>query len=407
MVDKMNLVKIVRMDHKGRGIGYIDGKIIFVPNALIGEEVKVEITKEKKNYLEGKAVEIISKSSKRCDSKCPYFLKCGGCNLLHLSYEDTIIYKLDKIKSILKQNKIDYDDVKVIKNEQDYNYRNKIELKIVDGKVGYFKNESHELIEIEECFVAADAINKFIKDIKYLNLINALITIRCNYNNELLIVIETKDDMLIDTKYLADNHKLVGIIFNGKIMYGSKHFIDIINHNLFRVSYDAFFQVNPRVTSKMFELLEKHIPESNVVLDLYSGVGTLSIVASRKAKKVYSVEIVENAIKDGLINAKMNKVGNIYFMLGDVAKVIDKINDKIDCVIVDPPRKGLDCKTKDFLINQKANTLIYISCDPMTLVRDLKELENIYEIKEFNIMDMFSYTYHIESMVILKLKTDL
>lgn len=400
----MQIVKIVRMDHKARGIGYIDGKIIFVPNTLVGEEVSVKITKEKKNYLEGRVVEIITKSDKRCDSKCPYFLECGGCNLLHMNYDDTILYKLDKIKSILKKSKIDFDDIKVVKNDQDFNYRNKIELKIVDGKVGYYKNESHTLVEIEECIVAMPAINKFIKDIRYLNLNNALITIRCNYNDELLIVIETKDDMLIDTKYLANNHKIVGIVFNNKIMYGASHFIDIINHNLFRVSYDAFFQVNPYITSMMFGLLENYIPESNVGLDLYSGVGTLSIVASFKAKKIYSVEIVENAIKDGLVNAKMNKIDNIYFMLGDVAKVIDKINDNIDFIIVDPPRKGLDSKTKEFLKTQKAKTIIYISCDPMTLARDLKELESDYEIKEFNIMDMFSYTYHIECMVLLNKK---
>jgi len=404
MVSIIETVKIVRMDHKGRGIGYIDGKIIFVPNALISEEVVVEITKDKKKYLEGKLVEIKKPSFKRCNFKCPYFLECGGCNLLHMSYDNTLEYKLDKIKNILSQAKINFEDINVIKNDQEFNYRNKIELKIVDGKVGYYKKESHSLVEIENCIVAKQAINDFIKDIGYLNLTNALVTIRCNYNDELLIIIETNDDMLIDTKYLSSKHKIVGIVFNGKVMYGEKHFIDIINHNLFRVSYDAFFQVNPFITSKMFELLKKYIPNSDVVLDLYAGVGTLGIVASSKAKKVYSVEIIENAIKDGLVNAKMNKIDNIYFMLGDVAKVIDKIKDTIDCIIVDPPRQGLDSKTKKFLINEKVNTIIYISCDPMTLARDLKDLENYYEIKEFNIMDMFSYTYHVESMVVLKLK---
>lgn len=397
-------VEIVRMDHQGRGIGYIDGKIIFILNTLVGEIVKVKIKKEKKTYLEGEVVEFLRVSEKRCESKCPYFLECGGCQLLHMSYENTIFYKLNKIKSILKQNNIDYKDINVIKNEHDYGYRNKIELKIVDGEVGYFKTESHILVRIDECIVASNAINSFIKDIKYLNLNNANLILRSNYNDELLVIIETKDDMLIDTKTLAEKHKLVGIIFNDKIMYGEKHFIDIINNNLFRVSYDAFFQINPYVTSKMFLLLQKHIPESNNVMDLYAGVGTLGIIASSKANKVYSVEIVKNAIKDGLINAKMNKKENIYFMLGDVSEVVGKIKDKIDFIIVDPPRKGLDNKTKEFLKTHKAKSIIYISCDPMTLARDLKELESDYVIEEFAIMDMFSYTYHIESFVILKLK---
>jgi len=403
----MNLVKIVRMDHQGRGIGYIDNKIVFVPNTLIGEEVKVEITKEKKKYLEGKVVEIIKCSKSRCESMCPYFNNCGGCNLMHTTYEETINYKLDKIKSILELSSINFRDIKVIENPRPLNYRNKIELKIENGLVGYYEHNTHSLIEIRECLIASIAINKFIKDINYLNLNNALVTIRSNYNNELLIIIDSKDDMLIDTKYLSSKHKIVGIIFNEIPVYKESAFIDIINNKLFRVSYDAFFQVNPHVTSKMFELLLDNVPESNVVLDLYAGVGTLGIVASEKAKKVYSVEIVKNAIKDGLVNAKMNKIDNIYFMLGDVSKVIDKIKDTIDTVIVDPPRKGLDKKTIEFLKQEKLSTIIYISCDPMTLARDLKDLEEIYQIKEFNIMDMFSYTYHIESMVILKLKTDL
>ena len=392
------------MDHQGRGIGFIDGKIIFIPNTLVGEIVDVEITKIKNNYMEGKVLKYIKINDKRCSSKCPYFLECGGCQLLHMNYDDTIDYKLDKIKNILKQNKIDFTDIDVIRNPRDYGYRNKLELKIVDGVVGYYKADSHSLVEIKECLLANDAINAFIKDIKYLNLKNANVTIRCNYNNELLIAIETQDDMLIDTKMLSSKNKIVGIIFNHSVVYGEKHFIDIINNQLFRVSYDAFFQVNPYVTSEMFKLLQNNIPSSNSVMDLYAGVGTLGIVASSKAKKVYSVEIIENAVKDGLINAKMNKKYNIYFMLGDVGEVVNKINDQIDFIIVDPPRRGLDNKTKEFLELQKPKSIIYISCDPMTLVRDLKYLEELYKINLFTIMDMFSYTYHIESFVVLNLK---
>lgn len=398
----MKTVEIVRMDHHGRGIGYIEGKIVFVPNTLVGEIIKIEIKVEKKNYLEGKIINVIKQSPKRKESLCPYFGDCGGCNLLHLNYEDTVSYKIDKIKSILTQAKVDFPNIEVIRNEKDYFYRNKIELKIVDGKVGFYKRDTHNLIEIDKCLIANECINSFLNDISYLNLRNADLTIRCNYNQELLIIINTNDDLLIDTKYLAAKHKIVGIIFNKKCVYGENHFIDVINHHLFRVSYDAFFQVNPYVTSKMFELIEQYVPVNSIVMDLYSGVGTLGIVASKKAKKVYSVEIVENAIKDGLINSKMNKVNNIYFMLGDVAKVINKINNDVDTVIVDPPRRGLDKNTIDFLKNNNFKSIIYISCDPMTLSRDLKLLENKYKIEEFKIMDMFSYTYHLESFVLLK-----
>jgi len=400
----MTEVKIERLDHFGRGIGYINDKIVFIPNALPDEIVEIEITKEKKNFLEGKIIEFKNKSNKRCNSKCPYFLECGGCNLLHMSYDDTISYKKGKIKSILKKFNINYENINVVKNPNPYNYRNKIELKIVDGKVGYYKSETHSLVQIDECLMASDAINNFIKDISYLNLINATVTIRCNYNAELIIVIETKDNMLIDTKYLASNHKIVGIVFNNKVMYGEPYFMELINKRLFRVSYDAFFQINPYVTSEMFKLLENNIDDSSIVMDLYAGVGTLGIIASRKAKKVYSVEIVENAIKDGLVNAKMNKINNIYFMLGDVAKTITMIKDDIDTIIVDPPRRGLGDNTINFMLNEKPNKIIYISCDPMTLGRDLNKLLDNYIIREFNIMDMFSFTYHVESMVVLERK---
>ena len=371
----MKTIEIVRMDHHGRGIGYIDGKIVFVPNALVGEIIDIEITKEKKKYLEGKIMNIKKCSLKRKEALCPYFGGCGGCNLLHLNYEDTISYKVDKIKSILSQAKVDFSDIEVIKNKKDYYYRNKIELKIVDGKVGYYKKETHELIEITKCLIANECINNFLNDISYLNLKNADLTIRCNYNAELLIIINSNDDLLIDAKYLSSKHKIVGIIFNKKCVYGENHFIDVINHHLFRVSYDAFFQVNPYVTSEMFNLIEQHIPKNSVVMDLYSGVGTLGIIASKKSKKVYSIEI---------------------------AKVINKINDDVDAVIVDPPRRGLDKNTIDFLKDNNFKSIIYISCDPMTLSRDLKLLENKYKIEEFKIMDMFSYTYHLESFVLLK-----
>lgn len=158
------------------------------------------------------------------------------------------------------------------------------------------------------------------------------------------------------------------------------------------------------IYGKLFKLIEDNIDENARVLDLYSGVGTLSIVASSKAVKVYSVEIVSNAVLNGIMNAKINKRNNIDFLLGDVSKTVNKIKDKFDTLIVDPPRSGLDSKTLDFIIKNKPLKIIYVSCEPSTLIRDLKVLEGNYNICEYKVLDMFSYSYHLESFVVLELK---
>ena len=198
--------------------------------------------------------------------------------------------------------------------------------------------------------------------------------------------------------------KLVGIIYNDITIYGENFFYERINGKLFKVSYNSFFQINENITNKLFALIKNNIDKDSTVLDLYSGVGTLGIVASSKAKTVYSIEIIKNAVLNGITNAKLNQKTNIKFMLGDVAKLLDKVNLASHTVIIDPPRKGLDKKTKEFILKKLPAKIIYVSCEANTLMRDLKELENIYEIIDYKILDMFSYTYHVENFCVLKRK---
>ena len=159
------------------------------------------------------------------------------------------------------------------------------------------------------------------------------------------------------------------------------------------------FQINNYVASKLFNLIKNNISENSIVLDLYSGVGTLGISASSSSKEVYSMEIVKNAVLNGITNAKLNKINNMKFLLGDVSKTISKLNIYFDTLIIDPPRKGLDKNSKNFILQKLPQKIIYVSCDPHTLIRDLKELGKEYEIVEFKILDMFSYTYHTECCV--------
>lgn len=390
-------VHIDRMDHFGNGIGNINGKIIFVKGALTGETVDVTITKDKKSFMEGTINTIIYKSSKRVEPFCNYFGVCGGCSLCHLNYENTLEYKKDRVKNIL--SKFDIPKINVIRNENDLYYRNKIELKIVDGKLGFYEKNTHNLIEIKECKVTKKSINKSFEFVKNMKLENANVTIRANYNDEVLIIIDSKEKPVILN---PEDYKIVGIVLNDKCIYGQDNFMEKINNLFFTVSYNSFFQVNNYINLELFNLIKENIV-GKTVLDLYSGVGTLSIVTSKVVDKVYSIEVIPNAVKNALINAKINKCDNINFILGKVEDKIGFINDKIDTIIVDPARAGLDKKTIEVINNICPQRIIYVSCDTQSLANNLVDLAN-YEIKKFYILDMFSYTYHIECFCILDRK---
>lgn len=390
-------VHIDRMDHFGNGIGNINGKIIFVKGALPGETVDVTITKDKKSFMEGNISTIIYKSSKRVEPFCKYFGVCGGCSLCHLNYENTLEYKKERVKNIL--SKFDIPKINVIRNENDLYYRNKIELKIVDGKLGFYEKNTHNLIEIKECKVTKKSINKSFEFVKNMTLENANVTIRANYNDEVLIIIDSKEKPVILN---PEDYKIVGIVLNDKCIYGQDNFMEKINNLFFTVSYNSFFQVNNYINLELFNLIKENIV-GKTILDLYSGVGTLSIVASKVVDKVYSIEVIPNAVKNALINAKINKCDNINFILGKVEDKIGFINDKIDTIIVDPARAGLDKKTIEVINNICPQRIIYVSCDTQSLANNLVDLAN-YEIKKFYILDMFSYTYHIECFCILDRK---
>lgn len=402
----MPKVLIEKLDDYGRGIAHIDNKVVFIKDTLPNELVEIEITSNKKKFSEAKVTEYVRKSKDRVKSPCPYFEKCGGCHLLHLTYDNTLTFKQNKIKELLKKNKINKnEEIEIIKSDFPLYYRNKISLKIENGKLGYYEESTHKLIEIKECIIAKHSINEVIKNYKLLNLENAKLTIRANDNDEILIVIETNEkEYNIELAKLKEKIKLVGIIYNKITIYGENFFYERVGGKLFKVSFDSFFQINENITTKLFALIKENIDESSVVLDLYSGVGTLGIIASSKSKEVYSIEIIKNAVLNGITNAKLNQANNIKLMLGDVSNTVDKINLNFDTLILDPPRKGLDKKTREFILTKLPDKIIYVSCNPNTLIRDLKELETNYEIADFKIMDMFPFTYHVECVSVLSRK---
>lgn len=397
-------VKIERFDDLGRGIGYINNKVTFIDKVVPEDIVEVELTKEKKKYNEAKLIKIIKPSPLRIDAKCPYFSKCGGCQFQNITYENTIKYKKEKIVNIFSKHKVSIFP-EVITNISPYNYRNKITLKVNNYKIGFYINKTHNLVEINKCLLANPAINASIPLIKRFNICNGEVTIRCNQNAEILIVINSQDNLNIDTNYLKSKIKLVGIVVNNKTYYGENSLFERMNNLLFKISYDSFFQVNPFIASQLFQIIGDNIDSSDKVLDLYCGVGTLSLMAAKKAQKVLGIEVVPNAIINALFNARVNDLNNTQFVINDASTAISKIKPDFNKIIVDPPRSGLTKNIIDVLLKIKPDEIIYVSCDPQTLVRDFTLLSSIYEIKKSYILDMFSYTYHIETILILTKKS--
>lgn len=397
----MNL-EIVKIDDFGRGIGFIDGKVTFVPKSVVGDIIDVEIVKTKKKYNVAKIQRIIKPSLKRKNVCCPYFEKCGGCELLNISYQNGLLYKKDKVVNYFKKNNL-LITPKVIANDQAYGYRNKISLKAVDRKIGFFEAKSHSVLEIDKCLIAKDSINKVIDFVKSIDIINGDITIRSNYKDEILLIINSNDKLSID---LDKFKKLsgIGIIVNDKVIFGKSYFYEKIENLIYKVSYDSFFQVNLNVATKMFNVIKKHIKEEDKILELYSGAGAISLFVSSKAKSLLGMEIVNNAVINANYNAKLNNINNASFVLEDLKTGVKINNYEFNKLIVDPPRSGLSKDVLVFIENKKPQDIIYMSCDMQTLARDVSFLKSMYEITDFYVGDMFSYTYHVECVILLQRK---
>lgn len=392
-------MKIEKLDNKGRGITYYNGLITFVNNALPDEEVKINITSENKKFYTADALEISNDNKNRVLPKCPYYNTCGGCNLQHINVEYEDEFKENKVKEILRKYASVDVPLKINKNDKELFYRNKITLKIEDGKWGFYNDSTHKLCEISQCLIANNSINEFLKQ-NTLKINNGVITIRSNYEGYLLLIITTEEKLDINKDNLPSN--ISGIILNNKCIYKDNYFYDYIDDMKFKVSYDSFFQVNNYMASNIFKILRNNVKGKNL-LDLYCGVGTLGLSLKDNFKNIYGIEKVKNAIVDAKHNAKINNVSNAFFYDGDTAKILDKLNQKFDTVIVDPPRSGLNKETLEHIKRINPKTIVYVSCDPMTLARDISELSE-YKVEKANVLNMFPKTYHVESVVILKRK---
>lgn len=391
-------MKIERLDHYGRGITHEDKKIIFVKDALPEEDVVIKVMHSKKKYEEAIVEEYCKTSPHRIVPKCPYYGMCGGCHLMHMNVSLQEEFKLKRVKDALKKNAGLKPEMKLIKNNQELFYRNKVTLKIENGKYGYYSEESHQFVPISACLLADTALNDFIQNQKFLVLKQGEITLRTNVQKEILISINSSLEPSIDFESMDKN--VIGIVWNGKTIYGQNYFYDSIHTFQFKVSYDAFFQVNHYMTGVIFELLNQHLEGENL-LDLYCGVGTLGISLKEKFNQIVGIEKNENAINDAKENALLNGVENAHYYAGDAGKILQSMSSTFDTVIVDPPRSGLNKETMEHILQIKPKSIAYISCDVFTLARDLSVLKEFYKIKKIHALEMFPNTYHVECVCVL------
>ena len=393
VIMKLNILKF---DHQGRGISKKDNKIIFINKALPEETADVNIINEKKNYCEGKVINIIKENSNRIKPICPYYDSCGGCNLLHMNYELEKDFKINKAKELLGRCDNFYET-------NNLNYRNKVTLHIKDNKIGLYEEKSNRIIEIDYCYLLDDLINKVINDLKKIDLKKYKATRIIIKTNQKKILLDI--DSNIDNDFLNTFNYIDTIISNSKIVKGNGFIEEIIDSKVFKITSNAFFQVNKDGLENINKVIKDFLKNKklNNVLDLYSGTSLWGILVSDYVKDITSIEINKEATINAKENIKKNNINNIKVINGDVKNYIDKFKD-IDLVIIDPPRSGLDKKTREYLKRINSKYIIYVSCDMQTLKRDLADLTEIYEANSINLVDMFRGTYHCEVVTILERK---
>ena len=424
------------MGINGEGIGYDHGVPVFIPGALMHETVDVKITQEKEKYKTAKLIRVIRKSKDRVEPECRYCDSCRACTLMHLKYERQLNYKKQTLKQALKKY-ADIDmPVSIIKNDNIYHYRNKFKLPfgMEKGKIvtGMYESERGRFVPIEDCIIHEEVLEKVRKQIleimnKYkLKAYNERTRegyrslIMRTFNNKIALVFVVGDNtdlepMLSDLTRIEEvssiyysvntNKKYINALENDLVHVFGKNCLNArINDLKLVFTPKSFFQLNTRQAEVLYDEAVSLIDENDEeVLEAYCGVGVMSLMAARKAKHVTGVEIVPDAIDNAKKNARYNKIDNVDFVVGDSGSVMEEISKEkqLDCLIVDPPRTGLDEKMINSILNSDAKKLIYVSCNPSTLAKNLNVLKEYYNIESIRAIDVFSNTEHVETIVYL------
>lgn len=421
----------------GAGVTRIEGVVIFVPGLIVGEEAEIGITKMKNNYGYGRVVKILKASEHRVEPKCSISRPCGGCQLQHMDDIAQREFKMEKVKACFRKNAgMEIDPLPIMKEEPYWNYRNKVQIPVQVNKgqveMGFYQNHTNRVVAYDTCHVQTELSNElthFFKSEfeKYhcASQIRHVLIKHAHVSGEVMVCLvvrnwpfENSDRIVkdVEKKYpqiqsfsCIINKREDNVILDGKevLLSGKPYIEEELLGCKFRIHARSFFQINPYATRVLYaKALEyANLTGKETLLDLYCGTGTMGILGAKKAKKVYGIEIVEDAIKDAKINAEANDVHNIQFVNADAGKgaqMILRSKIKIDSMIVDPPRKGCSKDTLDAIFKIAPKRLVYVSCDPATLARDVKIIcENGYELEKVQPCDMFPQTVHVETVVLM------
>lgn len=435
------------LTHEGNGVGKIDGYPLFVPYALPGEEAVVKVLKANKKFGYGKLVEMKKESTERVDPPCNVYYKCGGCQLQHMSYELQLDMKQNQVKNVMRKiAHLDHVPIHpTIGLEDPWRYRNKVQIPVGEKNgeliTGFYRMRSHDIIdEMERCIIQdetndiiVDAVREIANDLgisaydedKDRGVLRHIMVRTGRTTKEIMVVLITRTDKLPHQEELIQrlteahpqiksivhniNRKRTNVIFGRKtkVIWGEEYIYDTIGDIRFAISPRSFYQVNPEQTKVLYDkaLEYAQIDENDVVIDAYCGIGTISLFLAQKAKKVYGIEIVPDAIEDAKMNAKINGITNAEFVVGEAEKVMPEWKNQgftPDVIVVDPPRKGCEPEFLHAMIEMEPKRIVYVSCNPSTLARDLVILEEGgYETKEVQPVDMFSQTNHVECVALM------
>lgn len=434
-------IEIMDLTSEGKGVGRYDGLAVFVPGAIPGEKVKVKITNKKKSYAEAELIEIIQPSPRRKDSiECTAYEHCGGCQLMHMDYNNQLNEKTQLVQKSLERIG-GFLNVRVkpcLGMDNPFGYRNKVvyQVGIRDNqlRLGFFSEKSNEFVPVTKCLLVSEIMGSLAQEIeKLINLyklkdLKRVLIRESKHNGEILIGLiffkEVKNKNLLDSIYELTNTliksfpQIVSIIKfiqanpkvpwsgTGKILFGQKYFTEEIGGKKFIISANSFFQVNSLQAEKLFNTVVDYCGDmdKHIVFDLYCGTGTISIFLADKAKKIYGIEALPEAVADASENARLNGLHNIEFIAGKVEHETHKLTEqgkKPQVIVIDPPRKGCHPKTIDTILKISPPKVIYVSCNPATLARDLKLLSEVYIIKQVQPVDMFPQTSHVETVVLM------
>jgi 23S rRNA (uracil1939-C5)-methyltransferase len=404
-------ILLEKLTYGGEAMGRLpDGRAVFVPFGLPGEQVRVELTEDKKNFARGKLLELLTASPERIEPKCKHFGKCGGCHYQNLPYEKQLLAKMEILRDQMQRiGKIENPLVlQIIASPLEWNYRNHVQFHLTaEGKVGFINAKGNSTLPIEECYLPETGINAFWPELQFeSNKDVERVSLRAGQDEELMVVLESEDPETPELEIEADVSVVHLFDEHAVVIAGQDNLIFNILGKEFRVSAASFFQVNTKMAEKMVEHVIASLPvtSSTTLLDVYCGVGLFSKFFAAKCQTVIGIETSESACEDFAFN--LDEFDNVEIYEGAAEEVLPGLAGRLDSstfAIVDPPRAGIEKHALDAIISIKPQIIAYVSCDPSTLARDAARLINGgYRLVEVTPFDLFPQTYHIESISIFE-----